>query len=288
VSDLFAPKKNTVTEVTRRSIIDPLIVGDIQYAGRLDQIDFLKRVWDLKSMPSTDRRFKDLEGDLWQHTVNNPDYDDSEVLYGHLKILESSDETFGTFLATCLHPILRRTDAEYATLLNQFNTELGKDGFALISDSSISGRPIYRMISHSGGPGSRYEVVLSFAGEQQRYYVEAVAAVLKARGVSVFYDKYEEATLWGKDLVEHLDAVYGGGARYCMIFSSAEYAEKVWSTHERRSALERAVNARIEYILPVRFDDTELPGIRSTVGYVRAQAKTPEALADPILQKLGR
>jgi hypothetical protein len=44
-----------------------------------------------------------------------------------------------------------------------------------------------------------YDVCLSFAGEN-REYVEATAAELRKRGVRVFYDKYEQAELWGKDL----------------------------------------------------------------------------------------
>lgn len=43
----------------------------------------------------------------------------------------------------------------------------------------------------------RYEVALSFAGEQ-RYYVERVANRLKKLGVSYFYDFDEQIELWGK------------------------------------------------------------------------------------------
>ena len=42
----------------------------------------------------------------------------------------------------------------------------------------------------------KYEVTLSFAGED-REYVEEVAKVLKENNVSVFYDKFEEVNLWG-------------------------------------------------------------------------------------------
>jgi hypothetical protein len=37
----------------------------------------------------------------------------------------------------------------------------------------------------------QYDVALSFAGED-RHYVEQVAEILKRKGISVFYDKYEE------------------------------------------------------------------------------------------------
>lgn len=110
-----------------------------------------------------------------------------------------------------------------------------------------------------------YDVCLSFAGEE-REYVEQVAAYLTAKGVTVFYDRYEEATLWGKDLFVHLDQIYRERARYCMLFASQHYARKLWSNHERQSAQARGFSEHREYVLPARFDDTPIPGLRPTVG----------------------
>jgi len=130
-----------------------------------------------------------------------------------------------------------------------------------------------------------YEVVLSFAGEDRRY-VEQAASYLKAQGVRFFYDRYEEVDLWGKNLYEHLHDVYANKAKYCVIFISKAYANKVWPTHERRSAQERALRENREYILPARFDDTELPGLRSTTGYIDLSKRSPEEFARLIVEKL--
>ena len=135
--------------------------------------------------------------------------------------------------------------------------------------------------------GDAYEIVLSFAGEN-RAYVERVAEGLRVNEVRVFYDTYEEAVLWGKDLNEHLQKVYSGSARYCVMFISKEYAEKIWPTHERRSAFEKAIAAKEEYILPARFDDTDIPGLHKTVKYVDLRTTNPERLVELILNKLGR
>src|SRR5262249_37009484 len=43
-----------------------------------------------------------------------------------------------------------------------------------------------------------------------------------------------------------------------------------------------------EYILPVPFDDTEVPGLLNTIGYFDLRHKKPEDLASLILRKLGR
>ena len=132
-----------------------------------------------------------------------------------------------------------------------------------------------------------YDVVFSFAGED-RPYVEQVAACLQSRGVKVFYDFYEEATLWGKDLVEHFDMVYRKSGRYCVIFISEHYVRKVWTKQERRFALARALEERNEYVLPARFDSTVVPGIAPTVGYISLSGRTETEFATLIQQKLGR
>jgi len=284
------PRKHRISEITRRDIVDALLLDKSgTFHGRLDLISFLKRVWPLGSMTSTDQRFKDAEGDIWQHMVNNYDWDESELLYRRLQITDIPDERFAKFLETCVYPLVTPDAERINKLVALFNGALKNDGFVMRASGQISGRPIYRVESTTGtgGVGHEYEVVLSFAGED-REYVERVAHILKANEVSVFYDNYEEASLWGKDLVEHLHKVYSGSARYCVMFISKHYADKVWPTHERRSAFEKAIETKEEYILPARFDDTEIPGLRKTIGYVDLRRKSPKQLAALILDKLGR
>lgn len=171
---------------------------------------------------------------------------------------------------------------EYATLLDLKQFELSRTHWA-IKDGAIP-RLVREKIVEAE---ERYDVALSFAGED-REYIEKVAAYLADANVAVFYDKFEEVELWGKDLAEHLDRVYRTGAQFCVMFISRHYAEKMWTNHERRSALAAALQARKEYILPARFDATELPGVRPTIGYVNLADKTPEELGAMIVKKLGR
>lgn len=131
-----------------------------------------------------------------------------------------------------------------------------------------------------------YDVCFSFAGEQ-RSYVEQVAELLRASGVRVFYDDYEKAHLWGKDLYTHLDDVYRHQARYCILFASEAYAKKVWTNHERRSAQARAIQENREYVLPARFDDAPIPGLPETIHYVDLRSLKPEQLAELVREKIG-
>lgn len=133
----------------------------------------------------------------------------------------------------------------------------------------------------------QYDIVLSYAGED-RQYVSQVAAYLDAHAVDYFYDQNEAASLWGKNLTEHFDKVFTKYGRYCVMFISEHYAAKVWPTHERRSALSRQLNERREFILPARFDDTEIDGLHRDLGYIDLRSVSPEELGALILGKLGR
>lgn len=132
-----------------------------------------------------------------------------------------------------------------------------------------------------------HDVALSFAGED-RAYVEMVAEQLQARGVSVFYDRYEIANLWGKDLYVHLADVYRDKALYTLMFTSKHYKEKVWTNHERRAAQSRALEESREYILPACFDDTAIPGLLPTTGFIDLRLHSPVQVAILVCEKLGR
>ena len=133
---------------------------------------------------------------------------------------------------------------------------------------------------------AQYEVALSFAGAQRDYAV-AVARALQARRVAVFCDEFEQVELWGRNLSETLHRVYSQQADYVVMFISQDYVERAWPRHERRSALSRAVQEGREYVLPVRFDDTPVPGLPDDVRYEDAKKRTPAKLAAMIAEKLG-
>ena len=134
------------------------------------------------------------------------------------------------------------------------------------------------------GARNRYDVALSFAGEQ-REFVEAVAEALRSAGASVFYDGF--AALWGKDLTVELESVYRTQSRYVVIFVSREYVDKAWPNLERQHALAGRIERMDDSVLPARFDDVALPGLPSSVGYLDIDDRTPEDLAALVLAKLG-
>lgn len=132
---------------------------------------------------------------------------------------------------------------------------------------------------------AEFDVVISFAGED-RAVVERYAERLQDSGLCVFYDEFERVDLWGKDLVVALSEVYQKRARFCAIFISQHYARKAWTNLEHRAAQARALRQHQEYILPVRLDDTELPGLLETVSYIDLRSVGLDELVQTTLAKV--
>ena len=131
----------------------------------------------------------------------------------------------------------------------------------------------------------KYEVCTSFAGED-RAFVERVVSSLKRRKIKCFYDFDEQATLLGKDLFTYLDKVYREDARFCIMFISKHYPVKQWTNHERKSIQARVFESEDDYLIPVRLDDTEVPGVRPTLGYVDGRRHDPSQIAALIQTKV--
>lgn len=131
-----------------------------------------------------------------------------------------------------------------------------------------------------------YDVCLSFSGKD-RPLVDQVAQELQRRSVRVFYDRFQQVELWGKELHEYLDQVYQHRARFAVPFLSVHYAESDWARQEMVSALNRAMRNKGEYILPVRLDDTLFAGLSESIGWVDMGEQTPASLAELVCRKLG-
>jgi len=70
------------------------------------------------------------------------------------------------------------------------------------------------------------------------------------------------------------------------MFLSRQYADKLWTNHERRATQVRAFRERNEYILPLRLDDTKIPGILETTGYLDLRQVTINRVSQLLKAKL--
>lgn len=133
----------SLSEITRKNILNELYLKQDLW-GKYDVVAFLKRIWNLDSMPSTDFRFVTATEDIWQHMISNNDYDEKYLLEDYLELLIISDEVFINFLEQLVHPIVREQpeQQEYIDLLNQ---HLINDGFKFFPFTQLSGYPVYKI-----------------------------------------------------------------------------------------------------------------------------------------------
>lgn len=149
------------------------------------------------------------------------------------------------------------------------------------------GAKLYSLDEGAITHGFQYDVAISYASEDIAI-PERLATMLQGRGIRVFFAKISEAKLWGKDLYQYFINIFKNSARYCIIFTSQNYANKVWTKHELKAAQARALEeSDQEYILPIKLDDTEIPGILSTIHYIDARETSVERIAEILIEKLS-
>ena len=91
----------------------------------------------------------------------------------------------------------------------------------------------------------------------------------------------------GTNLAEELPRIYAREAAAVVVFVSADYAGRDWTRLERRAAFSQAVAEAGVYVLPARFDDSELPGLLPDVVAVDLRRYTPGQFADLVAAKLA-
>lgn len=159
-----------ITEITKRDIIDILQNGflgietvisrdyyenqypeehDVEYKinwyGRLEELEFLSRIYNLNTMKSYDSRFRNAREDIIQHTINNNDWEMNWVFSdSRFGILNGgNDETFLKFICEIFHPVVRVESQPWEKVLEKINELLEYDGYVIFPKDHISGRKVY-------------------------------------------------------------------------------------------------------------------------------------------------
>ena len=112
------------------------------WTGKTTLSHFFGGIFDLKSLPSTDSRFQNAAADMWQHTENNDDWSEEDVL---------SDERFDP---------RKMTDQEFELFLNQAFSADSRSGEELSRFLSI----VEPVLVHGGFRLARHETYGVFEG----------------------------------------------------------------------------------------------------------------------------
>lgn len=142
-----------ITSITRRKIIDEIILlGNL--SGKLEITDFLRRIWEIQNMPSTDSRFSNAAGDIAQHMIYNDDWTIEYLLITYFDMLYISDNKMILFLENLVHPLIREDD-EQMKYVDSINKHLENDNYSLKIVDYISGHPLYNIVDISKGVKGR-------------------------------------------------------------------------------------------------------------------------------------
>jgi len=163
-----------ITEVTRNAL-KRLLVGTCWW-GDLEEIDFLDRLYDLDSLPSTEDRYQTARQDIIQHREANYDWDE-EWIFSDERLGLDDTSTLLKFLAEMVHPAVLSSTSEASALVNTLNQLLQADGWELHQSSMISGRPVWQPRRYSPPP---------IAPQQLRDAIAEAIAALKAYEVPGF------------------------------------------------------------------------------------------------------
>lgn len=132
-----------------------------------------------------------------------------------------------------------------------------------------------------------WQVALSFAGKE-RQYAERLAVALRERDISVFYDRFVDPGSIRHDLEGYLHRIYTDSSRYSVILISCAYLSGHWPMHEWRALQEKHQNGIPDYIIPVRLDDTELPGLSEPLPFLDLREASVDQIADAIRSRISR
>lgn len=169
-------RQQRISEITRRDIRDRIIIDHISWSGRLEETDFLARLFDLDSMPSHDGRFSTARSDIHQHRINNFDWENDWIFDdSRFRLMTADDHVFLSFLCETIHPVVREDQQEAQRLLNLYNEILLNDGFKLIEKERISGKPIFigKYVGPFPGPDME-EVRKRFAVADDAYVTQQI------------------------------------------------------------------------------------------------------------------
>lgn len=140
----------------------------------------------------------------------------------------------------------------------------------------------------------RFDVAISFAGDNKRDKLRNVAKILQKRlgKKKVFFDEFFTEEIAGTNAVKYLQNIYRNES--CLVVSCVckRYDEKPWTQAEwraiqaRNADCEQSPESRLQF-LPLRFGDGEVDGLFSSLDMIpEMQESNPKEIAKFILKRL--
>lgn len=157
---------NRITNITKRDILDTLLnsTNDMNLLaynrirfnmfGLCKPLIFIDTIYDLRNLPSSNKKYKNCREELFAIDNNLTDEDYIKLLLDdeRFQIFSKTDEDLLRFLCYVFHPEVRNEQKDnlveplWKSVLNSVNLLLQPDGYYLVVDGTVSGRLIYSWI----------------------------------------------------------------------------------------------------------------------------------------------
>lgn len=132
----------------------------------------------------------------------------------------------------------------------------------------------------------RFRIALSFPGEHRDFVRQVAERLAAACGRHrILYDEWYEAEFARVNLDTYLQNLYHKESELIVVFLCVDYEKKEWCGLEWRAIRDLIKQRRDDDVMPLRFDNTQVPGLFSTDGYIWIGARSPEKIAELVLQR---
>jgi hypothetical protein len=128
-----------ISIIVRQAIFDEITLNKISWSGRLEEPDFLNRIFDLLKMPSYDSRYDNAYDDIHKHRIMNYDWEDDWVFTDRrFNLLHCNEEALLKFLSLTINPVSRTDDEGVNQLIEIYNRNLSASGIEFYEKSKIA------------------------------------------------------------------------------------------------------------------------------------------------------
>ncbi|MCU1645421.1 MAG: hypothetical protein JWN03_5696 [Nocardia sp.] len=155
VEDDDTDAEPALPDAIRQDLIDLLSAGRT-WAGDIGDVAFLKGLYDLDKLPSTDNRYKSALGDITCH-VGFADWGDDWPFYDdRFKLRHGPADEFLRFIERAVHPRVQYSAPTAQELVDEVNQALAGSAYELTVDKTLKdGRAVYRATTRNSFHGPR-------------------------------------------------------------------------------------------------------------------------------------
>jgi hypothetical protein len=144
---------------------------------------------------------------------------------------------------------------------------------------------IWQPMEAGASSAKEFDVAISYASEDVDVAKE-LAERLKRERISVFFDEFFKADMWGKSLSTRFKQAFGARTEFVLVLVSKHYVVKDWTDFEFLIARGEARTREEEFILPIRLDDTPMAGLKSDVCYMDLRKDPIDGIVRDFKKKL--